>query len=283
MDPARVFNWGLLVRSLHTLLTCAVLLVLLTHHTDLTRHYTRGEFSTTLGFSSLAAASLALYLRVSLMDPGFVPLDAVEEQEMGDVERMRKKRWKRRLCGYCEVEKPLRAKHCRECRRCVRCFDHHCPWVGNCVGELNLGPFLGFLTTQLAGLLWAFVLARSAVVSVPGWLPWLSANAAPLAVALLTGAAAPAVALLLGCHAVLAAAGLTTREFVARERIGYLRPPPADAAAEAAEAANPFDRGCARNLSELLCRRGWGAAAPVDWEERLPAGGGDGEPELGAV
>ncbi|XP_078739200.1 palmitoyltransferase ZDHHC12 [Lampetra fluviatilis] len=237
MDPARVFNLGVLVRSLHAMLTGAVLLALVTHHTDLTRHSTRGELSTTLGFTSLAAVSLILYLRVSLMDPGFVPLDVVEqEQGTGGVEMSgRRRRWRRRLCGHCEVQKPLRARHCHHCRRCVRRYDHHCPWAGNCVGELSQGPFVAFLAAQLAALVWAFVLARSAVISVPDWLPWLSANASPLAVTVLTGAAAPVVALLLGCHAFLAAAGLTTWEFVARERIGYLR---------AGEfAASPFDRG----------------------------------------
>ena len=53
-----------------------------------------------------------------------------------------------RGCDKCNIAVlPYRAKHCDLCRRCVRKYDHHCFWVGGCVGELNHGKFLVFVTT----------------------------------------------------------------------------------------------------------------------------------------
>ena len=38
------------------------------------------------------------------------------------------------LCPECEVIKTPRSRHCNLCNRCIDRFDHHCPWINNCVG-----------------------------------------------------------------------------------------------------------------------------------------------------
>jgi hypothetical protein len=38
------------------------------------------------------------------------------------------------LCPECEVIRTPRSRHCNICGRCVDRFDHHCPWINNCVG-----------------------------------------------------------------------------------------------------------------------------------------------------
>ncbi|OQR94933.1 palmitoyltransferase [Achlya hypogyna] len=49
------------------------------------------------------------------------------------------------LCHACAVEKPRGAKHCRFCKTCILRFDHHCPFIDNCVGQRNYTYFLIFV------------------------------------------------------------------------------------------------------------------------------------------
>ncbi|GAB2234169.1 hypothetical protein Drorol1_Dr00003407 [Drosera rotundifolia] len=39
-----------------------------------------------------------------------------------------------KFCNFCKKPKPPRAHHCRSCGMCVLDMDHHCPFIGNCVG-----------------------------------------------------------------------------------------------------------------------------------------------------
>jgi len=50
-----------------------------------------------------------------------------------------------KYCTVCNLEQPLRCKHCKECDNCVATFDHHCPWLGTCIGERNRPVFLVYL------------------------------------------------------------------------------------------------------------------------------------------
>ena len=49
------------------------------------------------------------------------------------------------FCPYCLVKNKFRSKHCLICQQCVDEFDHHCFWVGNCIGKKNYTLFFIFL------------------------------------------------------------------------------------------------------------------------------------------
>uniref|UniRef100_A0AC35TSS2 Palmitoyltransferase n=1 Tax=Rhabditophanes sp. KR3021 TaxID=114890 RepID=A0AC35TSS2_9BILA len=50
-----------------------------------------------------------------------------------------------RYCSHCTMVKPDRAHHCSICKTCNLKFDHHCPWINNCVMYSNYKQFLLFL------------------------------------------------------------------------------------------------------------------------------------------
>lgn len=50
-----------------------------------------------------------------------------------------------RFCKPCASIKPKRVHHCSVCEKCVLRYDHHCPWMGTCIGLLNAKFFLQFL------------------------------------------------------------------------------------------------------------------------------------------
>jgi hypothetical protein len=56
------------------------------------------------------------------------------------------------LCPDCEIVRTDRSRHCSICNRCVERFDHHCPWINNCVGLDNHNPFMIFLISMFGTL-----------------------------------------------------------------------------------------------------------------------------------
>ena len=49
-------------------------------------------------------------------------------------------------CDVCEIYQypNLNIRHCDDCDCCILGHDHHCPWMGKCVGKKNMFWFILF-------------------------------------------------------------------------------------------------------------------------------------------
>ena len=100
---------------------------------------------TTLLYLSLSGLLWYNFLNAWRGDPGRI-VATEEERYRTIIELAERDGFDHRIfCNSCLIKKPIRSKHCSVCDCCVSKFDHHCPWVGNCVGEKNHKYFMGYL------------------------------------------------------------------------------------------------------------------------------------------
>ena len=130
---------------------------------------------------------------------------------------------------------PLRARHCRMCKKCVSTYDHHCPWLGNCIGERNRKHFYSYLWLQEAQLIMVTMLAIWQMPSTFGNVAFIVALLFQLF-----------VVYLILFHSYLAATNTTTWEFLSWEKISYLKLWPK-------HLGSPFNIGLAKNLRLYFC------------------------------
>ncbi|PRP77920.1 palmitoyltransferase ZDHHC17 [Planoprotostelium fungivorum] len=116
------------------------------------------EYRNTLIFlMCLVPINLGLIYKTSTEDPGTVLKNkAVHVSGQNIVRLITEEGMKAdQFCPTCVIRKPIRSKHCVYCDTCIARFDHHCPWVNNCVG-CNNHPYFVLLLVFWALLLFSF-------------------------------------------------------------------------------------------------------------------------------
>lgn len=118
---------------------------------------------TCIAFTILASSTL---LFVGLSDPGIVmsaqhmntivtQSDVTQKGQYQNLSQQEGEEQGWRYCATCDVYQPPKAAHCPDCNLCIDGYDHHCPWMGTCIGKNNIKPFVLFNMTWLIYLLYA--------------------------------------------------------------------------------------------------------------------------------
>ncbi|XP_064955398.1 protein S-acyltransferase 10-like [Musa acuminata AAA Group] len=146
-------------------------------------------------------------------------------------------------CSYCHIIQPPRSKHCHDCAKCVLQFDHHCAWLGTCIGKRNHCRFWWYIFEETMLCIWTGTLYIDLLVSkaMKAW--WKDLIAIILIVILVF--CFIFLILLLLFHSYLALTNQTTHEIMRRRRILYLRGFPSK--------VHPFSKGIYRNLIAFCC------------------------------
>ncbi|KAJ6837505.1 putative protein S-acyltransferase 7 [Iris pallida] len=215
----------------------------------------------------LAAYDILLLFLTSGRDPGIIPRNAhpPEPEDDGEASTLSAD-WsvshgaptlpltkdvivngvvvKVKYCHTCMLYRPPRCSHCSICNNCVERFDHHCPWVGQCIGKRNYRLFFMFVSSTAVLCLYVFVFCwvhLKKIMDSYHYNLWRAVVRSPMSGVLIifTFVGAWFVGGLTAFHLYLICTNQTTYE---NFRYRY-------------DGKNPYNQGCFRNVWEIFFSR----------------------------
>ncbi|EAR82585.3 ankyrin repeat protein (macronuclear) [Tetrahymena thermophila SB210] len=98
-------------------------------------YFTNGFWILLLTF--LLFISFISFLLSWLIEPGYIRTTDKKKDLEYQLKCLQQSNDDHEICYECILLRPPRSKHCEYCQRCVIVYDHHCPWINNCVGANN--------------------------------------------------------------------------------------------------------------------------------------------------
>ncbi|GMY09885.1 probable protein S-acyltransferase 6 [Fagus crenata] len=189
-------------------------------------------------------------IMVSAIDPGIIPRnDQLSTEDVGTSDGTRRRKiivngveLRLKYCRICKIYRPPRSCHCAICDNCVDKFDHHCPWIGQCIALRNYRFYLTFVVSALVFFVYlsafsCWKIHQRILRSGTGLMGLLRNCPETLALVLFGVAAIGFLGGLALFHVYLTAKNQTAYENFRQRYVG---------------SKNPFDKGILNNIMEVL-------------------------------
>lgn len=106
-----------------------------------------------------------------VLKPGDLQLSLEDQKKLSEQMANKIRLYMDRYCETCKIMRPPLSSHCKECDHCVKRFDHHCAFVGNCIGVRNWGNFIWFLAFTLIQVLFRIIISILTIILIFAWNP----------------------------------------------------------------------------------------------------------------
>lgn len=189
--------------------------------------------------------TLSNFILAEFMDPGRLGRADPDEYKDEDpqkapyikVVQIEEATVRMKWCVTCQFYRPPRCSHCSVCGNCIETFDHHCPWINNCIGQGNYRHFFMFLLCLSVHMITIFGWSILYILNHKEKLKETNSIVALTLIVLIFFLSWPIIGLTIFHIILISKARTTNEQMTGKYKTGE----------------NPFNKGCCTNCAYTLC------------------------------